>query len=279
MSPEGVAIAVPHANPLIEVRGLTVAPGGKRILWDVDLAIRPDEIVTLVGPNGSGKTTLLRAIVGAIRPDGGEIRRSPSLRIGYVPQRLAIDRTMPITVDRFLALGGATDAAALREALERVGIAGLGGQQMATLSGGQFQRAVLARALLRRPTMLVLDEATQGLDQPGVAAFYRLIEEVRRALGCAVVMASHDLHVVMSASDRVICLNGHVCCEGTPTVVSARPEYRALFGLGTEGTLALYRHVHDHRHDAGGTDGAPCGEDHHHHHAPADGDRSAGKEH
>ncbi|MDT8346126.1 MAG: metal ABC transporter ATP-binding protein [Thermohalobaculum sp.] len=244
--------AAPAAGPatLIETRNLGVAPGGRRILWNVGLAIRPGEIVTIVGPNGSGKTTLLRALIGAIRPDAGEIRRAPGLRIGYVPQRLAIDRTMPVTVDGFLALAGASDRAARTAALARVGIPDLAGQQMATLSGGQFQRAMLARALLRRPGLLVLDEATQGLDQPGVAAFYRLIEEVRRALGCAVLMVSHDLHVVMSASDRVICLNGHVCCEGTPVVVSARPEYRALFGLGTEGTLALYRHVHDHRHDA-----------------------------
>jgi len=260
-------------EPLVETRGLSVKHGDRRALWDVDLKIHPGEIVTLVGPNGSGKTTLLRAVIGAVRPDGGHILRKPGLAIGYVPQKLAIDRTMPVTVDRFLALGGATDMASRRAALDRVGIPALGGQQMATLSGGQFQRAVLARALLRRPDLLVLDEATQGLDQPGVAAFYRLIEDVRAELGCAVLMASHDLHVVMSASDRVICLNGHVCCEGTPTVVSARPEYRALFGMGTEGTLALYRHVHDHRHDKASEPGAGqpepqgcCGHDHGHHH-------------
>ena len=134
-------------------------------------------------------------------------------------------------------------------ALERVGIPDLGGRQLAALSGGQFQRALLAQALLRRPELLVLDEAAQGLDQPGEARFYRLIEQIRAELGCAVLMVSHDLHVVMAASDRVICLNGHVCCEGTPTVVSAAPEYRALFGFGTQGALALYRHDHDHGHD------------------------------
>ncbi len=132
---------------------------------------------------------------------------------------------------------------------------------MIDLSGGQLQRALLAHALLRDPQLLVLDEAAQGLDQPGVARFYRLIEELRAEMGCGVLMVSHDLHVVMSASDRVICLNGHVCCEGTPTVVSAAPEYRALFGFGTEGALALYRHEHDHAHG----EGAPG-----HHHHPAD---------
>ncbi|MER2508100.1 metal ABC transporter ATP-binding protein [Amaricoccus sp.] len=232
---------------LIETRGLGVALGGTRILRDVNITLRAGEIVTLVGPNGSGKSTLLRLLVGALRPTEGAVIRAPGLAFGYVPQRLAIDHTMPLTVARFLDFaGGAPRARA--GALERVGIPGLAGAQMIDLSGGQFQRAMLAQALLRRPDMLVLDEAAQGLDQPGVARFYRLIEELRSELGCAVLMVSHDLHVVMAASDRVICLNGHVCCEGTPTVVSAAPAYRALFGHGTGGTLALYRHDHDHSH-------------------------------
>ena len=199
----------------------------------------------MVGPNGSGKSTLLRVLIGAERPDAGRIVRAPGLRIGYVPQKLAVDATLPMTVAAFSRSpsGGARPG---REALERVGIAGLGGRQLAALSGGQFQRALLAQALLRRPGLLVLDEAAQGLDQPGEARFYRLIEQIRGELGCAVLMVSHDLHVVMAASDRVICLNGHICCEGTPTVVSAAPEYRALFGFGTQGALALYRHDHDH---------------------------------
>lgn len=202
-------------------------------------------------------------LVGAVRPDAGRVVRARGLRIGYVPQRLAIDHTLPITLDRFLALStrrGAR-AGAQAEAMARVGIAGLGGRQMAALSGGQFQRALLAGALLADPELLVLDEAAQGLDQPGVARFYLLIEELRRDLGCGVLMVSHDLHVVMSASDHVICLNGHVCCEGAPSVVSATPAYRALFGLGTEGALALYRHEHDHQHG----DGTP--HPHHHPHA------------
>ena len=237
-----------QTGPLITTRAMSVVIGGQTILRDVSFAIGRGEIVTIVGPNGSGKTTFLRALIGAERVGGGELRRAPKLRIGYVPQRLAIDPTLPLTVDRFLRLGGGPQAAR-REALERVGIAGAGDRQMAALSGGQFQRALLARALLRRPDILALDEPTQGLDQPGIAAFYRLIEEVRSDLGCAILMVSHDLHVVMSASDRVICLNGHICCEGAPTVVSAAPEYRALFGLGTEGALALYRHEHDHEHE------------------------------
>jgi zinc transport system ATP-binding protein len=169
---------------------------------------------------------------------------------------------MPITVRRFLSLPERVTDAAAAAALDRVGLSGLAGRQMTDLSGGQFQRVLLARALIHDPQLLVLDEPTQGLDQQGEAAFYRLIAEVRDATGVGVLMVSHDLHVVMAASDRVICLNGHICCEGTPRVVSTAPEYRALFGLGTQGALALYQHVHDHDHAAG-----PHHHDHAHDHA------------
>jgi zinc transport system ATP-binding protein len=246
--------------PLISAKGLGLSLGGQRILSGVSIAVAEAEIVTIVGPNGSGKSSLLRLLVGALRPDAGRIERRAGLRIGYVPQRLAVDHTLPVTVGRFLALAGG-DAGARAAVAARTGVEGLGARQLVDLSGGQFQRVLLAQALLRDPQLLVLDEAAQGLDQPGLARFYRLIEEIRDELGCGVLMVSHDLHVVMSASDRVICLNGHVCCEGTPTVVSAAPEYRALFGLGTEGALALYRHAHDHSHGEG-TPG--------HHHHPAD---------
>ena len=163
-----------------------------------------------------------------------------------------------MTAARFLSLPHRVSAAQTAAALARVGVAEVGDRQMVQLSGGQFQRVLLARALLGTPEVLVLDEPTQGLDQPGEAAFYRLIEEVRQGTGAAVLLVSHDLHVVMAASDRVVCLNGHVCCEGAPQVVSAAPEYRALFGLGTQGALALYQHAHDHSHD----DGHAHGHDH-----------------
>ena len=252
-------------SPLIRAERLGVSLGGTPVLTGVDLAIEPGEIVTVVGPNGSGKTTLLRLLIGAERPGEGRVVRRPGLRIGYVPQRLAVDRTLPITVAGFLGLAGGT-AGAAAQALARVGIADLGGRQLAALSGGQFQRALLAQALTRRPELLVLDEPAQGLDQPGEAQLYRLIDEIRAELGCGVLMVSHDLHVVMAASDRVICLNGHICCEGTPTVVSAAPEYQSLFGYGTRGALALYRHDHDHEH---------AGHAHAHEHVPADGGSGA----
>lgn len=236
---------------LIEASGLGVDYGAGPVLSDVDFKLAEREIVTVVGPNGSGKTTFLRALIGAQPASTGSVRQQPGMTIGYVPQRLEIDRTLPLTIDRFLSLPRRRPHAALASALDRVGLSGLGGTQLAALSGGQMQRALLARALVVEPNALVLDEPTQGLDQPGEAAFYRLIEDLRQDLGCAVLMVGHDLHVVMGAADRVICLNGHICCEGAPTVIAEQPEYRALFGLGTQGALALYRHEHDHSHEHG----------------------------
>lgn len=243
---------------LIAADHVCVRFGAEEVLHDISLKVDPGEIVTILGPNGSGKSTFLRALLGIVPVAEGRILRQAGLRVGYVPQKLTVDRTMPITVRRFLSLPTRVSDDAAAEVLARVGMAGHGSDQMITLSGGQQQRVLLARALLGKPQLLMLDEPTSGLDQPGEAAFYRLIEEVRAETGAAVLMISHDLHVVMAASDRVICLNGHICCEGTPRVVSTAPEYRALFGLGTQGALALYRHEHDHAHE----DGHP----HHHHH-------------
>ena len=234
---------------LVQVEDLSVRYGARTALSRVSLRVEPSEIVTIVGPNGSGKTSLLRAIIGAIKPLQGRVVQASSLKIGYVPQKLHIDETLPITVSRFLKLSGGVTAADIDYALTQAGVPKLTKAQLSQLSGGQFQRVLLARALIGKPDFLLLDEATQGLDQRGSASFYQQIETVRQTTGCAVLMISHELHVVMSASDRVICLNGHVCCEGTPAVVASAPEYRALFGTGTGGALALYRHEHDHGHD------------------------------
>lgn len=244
----------PTSAPLLSADQVSAGHGTNLpVLENVSLAIHAGEIVTIVGPNGSGKSTLLRVLIGALAPHRGKVTRSAGLRIGYVPQKLHIDQNLPITVRRFLDLPHPVSEEDAQDALSAAGVPGVAGRQMSALSGGQFQRVLLARAILSRPHILMLDEATQGLDQPGSALFYRQIEEVRARLGCAVLMVSHELHVVMSASDRVICLNGHICCEGTPEVVSAAPAYRELFGTGTGGALALYRHEHDHHH-------------HHHHH-------------
>ncbi|MBO9407016.1 metal ABC transporter ATP-binding protein [Shimia sp. R9_1] len=233
---------------LVTVSKMSVKRGSHQALSNVDLAIDKGEIVTIVGPNGSGKSTLLRCIIGALKPDQGTILRAAGMRIGYVPQRLAIDATMPLTAARFLSLPTKRSKAQVEEALAQVGAEGLQNRPMAGLSGGQFQRVLLARALMDKPDLLILDEPTTGLDQPGSADLYTQIEQVRRSTGAAVLMVSHELHVVMSASDRVVCLNGHVCCHGTPEIVASAPEYRALFGTGTHGALALYRHEHDHHH-------------------------------
>ena len=235
---------------LVSAKGISVRHGKNTVLQNVTLDIRSGEIITIVGPNGSGKSTLLRTLIGAAMPFEGSLTRKSGLRIGYVPQKLHIDQTLPMSVARFLSLPHKISANARDEALAQAGASALADRQMSDLSGGQFQRVLLARALLGKPELLILDEATQGLDQPGSAAFYRQIETLRQTLGCAVLMVSHDLHVVMAASDRVMCLNGHVCCEGTPHVLANAPEYRALFGSGTQGALALYRHDHDHHHHA-----------------------------
>ncbi|OED49894.1 zinc ABC transporter ATP-binding protein ZnuC [Rhodobacteraceae bacterium (ex Bugula neritina AB1)] len=249
-------------SSLLSLDGLSVAHGGNTVLSSVSLSIQAGEIVTVVGPNGSGKSTLLRSVIGAQKPSRGTVTRAPGLRIGYVPQKLHIDPTLPLTVRRFLSLPVRVSDARAAEALEQAGAGNLAARQMSGLSGGQFQRVLLARALLCNPQLLILDEATQGLDQPGSAAFYQRIEKVRQELGCAVLMVSHELHVVMAASDRVICLNGHICCEGAPEHVASAPEYRALFGSGTQGALALYRHEHNHSHDH--DTGHSCTHDHHH---------------
>jgi zinc transport system ATP-binding protein len=254
-------------NALIRAADLSVSHAGADlpVLRHVDFRIEPAEIVTVVGPNGSGKSTLIRALLGHLALDSGRVERAAGLRIGYVPQRVNIERAMPMTVRRFLSLPTRVGDAEAAAVLDRTGVSGLQSRQITALSGGQFQRVLLARALLNDPQLLVLDEPTQGLDQPGIVAFYKLVEEMRAETGAAVLMVSHDLLVVMRASDRVVCLNGHVCCEGTPQAVSAAPAYRALFGAEAQGTLALYQHHHDHDHDhvaEGHSHGPACAHEH-----------------
>lgn len=257
---------LPTAQPLVEVRDIAVSYDGTMALEHVTLAVRSGEIVTLIGPNGSGKTTLIRVLGGLAKPDAGTVHRRDGLRIGYVPQKANIRKSLPLTVARFLALGGKTDRAGVAAALAEVGVAGLARASIHTLSGGEFQRVALARALLRRPDLLLLDEPAQGVDLAGQAQLYELIDRLRRERGLGVVLSSHDLHLVMAATDRVVCLNGHVCCIGTPAVVASDPAFRQLFGEGAA-ALAVYRHdpAHDHAHDHGhDADRAHHGCDHPH---------------
>lgn len=254
---------------LLSTGGLCVNYADKRVLHDIEFSIRSGEIVTIVGPNGSGKSTLLRVLIGSINASSGTLTRATDLRVGYVPQKLELTRILPLTVRRFFAIPHRISNEHIQQICQKISIAHLLDKQIVELSGGQLQRVLLARAALNSPDLLILDEPTQGLDQQGSADFYCQIEDLRNDTGCAVLMVSHELHVVMSASDRVICLNGHVCCEGAPDVVSSKPEYRALFGTGTQGTLALYRHVHDHKHD----------HDHGHDHKHESADSNSGHEH
>ena len=233
---------------LIEITNLKVRYGSKIVLQNMNLSVADGEIVTIVGPNGSGKTTLFKAIIGTAPISAGKVKLRSNLKIGYVPQQLIIDQSLPITVERFLKVAQKTTANALEKALNLVGVEDILKFQMSNLSGGELQRVLLARALIGEPDILLLDEATRGLDQPGVATFYRKVDDIRKNTDCTVLMISHGLHVVMSASDRVICLNGHICCEGAPDSVASSPEYKALFGSDVDGTFALYRHHHDHSH-------------------------------
>jgi len=237
---------------LISSKGMTLRHGGHLVLDCVDLAVHEGEIVTIIGPNGSGKTTLVRALLGLIDPEAGKIKKADGLRIGYVPQAFAVDPNLPLTVRRFLAMAG-RGAADVRNMLALVGAGDILSHPIQSLSGGELRRVLLARALLRRPNLLVLDEPVQGVDMPGQSELYRLIGDIRRKQGCAVLMISHDLNLVMAATDEVICLNRHVCCAGHPEAVSRHPEYLALFGdTADETRFAVYTHHHDHVHDEAG---------------------------
>lgn len=233
---------------LVSLKGAGVHRGGRWLVRNVEFDIARGEIVTLIGPNGSGKSTTARTAIGVLKLDEGSVTRMPGLTVGYVPQKLAIDWTLPLTVERLMTLTASHPAAEIREALDSVGIAHLARAEVQALSGGEFQRALLARAILRKPDLLVLDEPVQGVDFSGEVALYELIGAIRDRTGCGILLISHDLHVVMASTDTVICLNGHVCCRGTPQTVVASPEYQKLFGARAAGTLAIYRHHHDHTH-------------------------------
>jgi zinc transport system ATP-binding protein len=232
--------------------------GGRQILQNIDLDINRGEIVTLIGPNGAGKTTLVRILLGLEQPDNGTAQRQRELVIGYAPQRFDVDAAIPLGVARFLALGRRKGAAKIgsddiTRTLSEVGADGLAHRQLARLSGGELQRVVLARALLRDPHLLVLDEPVRGVDFAGEAELYSLIGRIRDQRGVGVLLVSHDLHVVMAQSDQVICLNGHVCCSGKPQSVAQHPAYARLFGPAAVNAIGIYQHRHDHDHDLAGT--------------------------
>jgi zinc transport system ATP-binding protein len=239
------------SDELIRLAGVGVTFAGQAVLQDVQLSVRSGEIVTLIGPNGAGKTTLVRAVLGLLKTNSGSVWRKPKLRIGYMPQKLHVDATLPLSVLRFLRLVPGVTRVHAQAALAEVGAEQVIDSPLQSISGGELQRVLLARALLRKPELLVLDEPVQGVDVAGQAELYRLITQLRDRHGCGVLMVSHDLHLVMSTTDQVVCLNRHVCCSGHPEQVSGDPAFVELFGQDAK-SLAIYHHRHDHAHDLHG---------------------------
>lgn len=233
--------------PLIQVQHASYREGDRLILEDIHLSLNKGEIVSIVGPNGAGKTTLIKMIIGLLTPTEGKVERKSSLKIGYMPQHIHIDPIFPLTVFRFLSLG---HSSSIHEVVEEVGIDMLLPKPLQKLSGGEMQRVLLARALLREPELLVLDEPAQGIDLIGQGELYNLIAKIRDRYGCGILLVSHDLNVVMAQTDIVVCLNQHVCCKGHPEQVSKDPAFRELFGPIAE-NLAIYTHRHDHHHGVG----------------------------
>lgn len=236
---------------LVRLDRVSLRYDGHLALNGVSLAVEPGRIVTVVGPNGAGKSSLLKVALGLLPPDGGTVSRRPGLVVGYMPQKLSVPAALPLSVRRFLAM--AAPGGDLQGALDRVSAGHVLRRQVRELSGGELQRVMLARALLRRPGLLVLDEPVGGVDMAGQAELYDLIGTLAHDEGCGVLLVSHDLHVVMAATDEVVCLNGHVCCAGHPEAVTRHPEYLALFGARVASSLAVYTHVHDHAHRADGS--------------------------
>ena len=237
-----------EAGLLVSLQDAGIRREGRFLVRGVRFDVRRGEIVTLIGPNGAGKSTSAKMAIGVFEPDEGRVWRASRLKVGYVPQKLNIDHSLPLTVRRLMTVTGPLSRAEISGALEAVGLSHMEEANVQTLSGGEFQRALLARAIARKPDLLVLDEPVQGVDYAGEIALYELISRIRDRQGCGVLMISHDLHVVMAQTDTVVCLNGHVCCTGTPEDVSGSEAYQALFGARASGALALYRHHHDHTH-------------------------------
>lgn len=270
-----------RTTSLVTLENVGLNRGDRWLVRGIDLAVHRGESVTLIGPNGSGKSTTAKIALGLLAPDEGQATQANGLKVGYVPQKLSIDWTLPLTVRRFMSLTNKVSDPDAHDALETVGIGHLENSEVRHLSGGEFQRTLLARAIARKPDLLVLDEPVQGVDFSGEIALYELIGDIRRKMGCGILMISHDLHVVMADTDNVVCLNGHVCCQGPPRMVVENPEYLALFGTRAAGALAVYEHTHDHTHLPGGTvrhaDGSVtdhCRPDDGHHGAESENNRA-----
>tara|TARA_Y100001958_G_C21227005_1_gene552496 strand:+ start:487 stop:1239 length:753 start_codon:yes stop_codon:yes gene_type:complete len=235
-------------NSLIKLNNCGVKRNNKWLVRGVSLNVNKGQIVTLIGPNGSGKSTTAKIALGILKPDEGSNTISQNIKISYVPQKISIDWSLPLRVIDFMNITKKFAKNEIEEALSLTGIKKLIFRDVKNLSGGEFQRLLMARAIAKNPDFLVLDEPVQGVDYPGEIALYKIIQEIVKNLNCGILLISHNLHVVMSQTDHVICLNGHVCCSGAPKSIVKEPEYIKLFGDNMDPTLAFYQHEHDHQH-------------------------------
>ena len=238
-------------NILVKLNEVGIRQNDKWLVKGVSLAVEKGKIVTLIGPNGSGKSTTAKIALGIYKKIEGQVEKYTN-NVGYVPQKISIDWTLPLRVNDFMLLTENLKDEAVNEALSLTGVIHLKNKNLGNLSGGEFQRVLLARAISRKPDLLVLDEPVQGVDFTGEIALYELIKKISDTLNCGILLISHDLHTVMSATDHVVCLNGHVCCSGTPSDVAKNNEYKALFGEQASQTLSIYEHKHDHVHSNDG---------------------------
>ncbi len=240
------------SETLIKVDGAGLFKNGKWLVKGVSLEVKRGEIVTLIGPNGSGKTTTAKIALGIYKNIEGNVLKFTN-KIGYVPQKISIDWTLPIRVVDFMLLTQNLSDKEITNALKLTGVERLKNKNLSNLSGGEFQRVLIARAIAKNPDLLVLDEPVQGVDFKGEILLYELIKEISEKINCGILLISHDLHVVMSSTDYVVCLNGHVCCSGTPRSVANNNKYKELFGDRASTILSVYEHKHDHTHSPDGT--------------------------